>query len=863
MKDTRRRHGHTNGRPKGKTSPVNPLQACRISGTTTGLWGIVGLFLLIATAGCASGSRFQQPPQQPSPTPTERPEQEGESQEPSGTDETAPQQGQKEPNLMTLEELKARMQEDSLRRQQVKEAMEKSLPEEMRARDTTQDTTVSERGQEPVDTLSLSGQQQQQQGQTGRQQPPQLQPQTQQGGARWITPQRANPRVVSVSFFNDPLPDVMKLFSEYSGYSILMSDEEEVQEQQITGEIQEQSWHVALETLLRAHDLRATQDPQTGIILIQSRGRALSERTPEIIRLKYVDAEAVLPTLETIIGADEENSADVINTINTSRGQDRNNTLLVYTSDSKLRDIKAMLQELDRKRPTVSIQAKMVFVNRSYLEKMGFSYQILPGGGVRDAFPGGGGDGGTGNGGDGDGGTGDGGDGTNGDGTSREPTVDVQQQIPFGGQGIGQGIPGFPGGGLGGNQQQSVFSLVHQLSLGDDVSLNVFFDVLQSTGIAEVEAAPVITTTSDLEATINVGEFFILPQLNPIVTASGFQTGFGTPTAFGSPGGFNQFGAGAGGFNQFGGNQFGGNQFGGGGRRGRTGGQFGQTGGQFTSRNVGGFGGGGVGNRTSSRFGGSSGGFSEFNTGTTLTVTPFVLPNRRIRMQIDIQREGGTLSATGGSLTGASQSAQTEVTVQNNESIVIGGLTVVEKSTTEAGVPVLKDLPLIGSIFETKRKAELYQDLIIVVTPHIIPDPEDDLFYQQARESGVYSQQPDLQNRGRFTGPATGGAAQPQAGPQTQQEMTPQGQGPKGQQDSANEQNGENGETGQARGGGADTKDCDDFLTFREARAFFQGARGPQADPHNLDADNDGTPCEDLPGAPEEEESGQQETDNN
>lgn len=806
-----------------------------------GLMLVLGVALL-GLMGCASGSRFQQPPQGPSAEPdagVEQPTQPEHTDEKEQDGESADQETGEKPRLMTLDELKARMEEDSLRRQQVEEAMEQSLPEEMRKEGAETDTTP-----QASDTLSLDRNQQGQQQGADRpqQQPPRLEPET-PSEARWITPQRANPRVVSVSFFNDPMPDVMKLFSEYSGFSILMSDEEEVQEQQITGEIQDQPWHVALETLLQAHDLRATQDPNTGIILIQSRQRALGDRAPEIIRLKYVDAESVLPTLETIIGADEEGAGDVINTINTSREQDRNNTLLVYTSDSKLQDIKAMLSQLDRKRPTVSIQAKMVFVNRSYLEKMGFSYQILPGGGIRDGFPGG-------DTGDGDDGDDNGGDNGTDDGVN-EPTVDVQQQIPFGGQGVGGGIPGFPGGGPGGGggqQQQSVFSLVHQLSLGDDVSLNVFFDVLESTGIAEVEAAPVITTTSDLEASINVGEFFILPQVNPIVTASGFQTGFGTPTAFGSPGGTNQFGgAGAGGFNQFGGQQqFGNNQFG---RRGGVGG------GGFTSRNVGGRRGGGNqgfggGTRASSRFGGSTGGFSEFNAGTELTVTPFVLPNRRIRMKIDISRDGGALSATGNSLTGATQSAQTEVTVRNNESIVIGGLTVVEKSTTEAGVPVLKDLPLIGTIFQTRKQAELYQDLVIVVTPHIIPDPEDDLFYRQTREDGVYSTSPDVQSQGRFsTEPATGLDQQQQnqtSGQPTTQETT----------ESQPETNGQAGQVDIA-----DTKDCDDFLTFREARAFFQGAGGPENDPHGLDADNDGVPCEGLPGAPETTEASSDSTD--
>ena len=45
-------------------------------------------------------------------------------------------------------------------------------------------------------------------------------------------------------------------------------------------------------------------------------------------------------------------------------------------------------------------------------------------------------------------------------------------------------------------------------------------------------------------------------------------------------------------------------------------------------------------------------------------------------------------------------------------------------------------------------------------------------------------------------------------------------------------------------------RNCGAFRTWDEARAFFEAAGGPERDPHNLDGDNDGVPCESLPGAP-------------
>ena len=44
-------------------------------------------------------------------------------------------------------------------------------------------------------------------------------------------------------------------------------------------------------------------------------------------------------------------------------------------------------------------------------------------------------------------------------------------------------------------------------------------------------------------------------------------------------------------------------------------------------------------------------------------------------------------------------------------------------------------------------------------------------------------------------------------------------------------------------------RDCGDFSTWQEAQAFYEAAGGPASDPHCLDGDKDGIPCESLPGA--------------
>lgn len=511
--------------------------------------------------------------------------------------------------------------------------------------------------------------------------------------ARWIH-NVEDPRMITVSFWDDPIVDVLTLFSSYAGTSILMSDEPEVRSKRITGDLRDLPWHIALETILRAHGLRAVQDPLTGIIVVQTEARALLERDPEIIRLRYVYAEDVLPTLERIIDGGGS-SGDMIQPVRT--GPEKSNTLLVYTSPEKMVKVREMVDKIDRKRPTVMIEAKLVFLNRSSLERMGFTYSILPNSYIEQ--PGGG--------------TGDDDDG---DDDSGEPVASVRPIFPNQGPGMG-GIPGFPNPIQNNN---STFSLLHQLALSKAITLNVFFDIMQGTGLAEVQAAPNITTISDLEAVIQVGEFFILPNDQPILTATG-----GTAPSFGGypypPGGMLP-----GQYPQVPGQMIPGQQ--------NTGmnnpygyNPYGYSGYGYPS--YGGYSGygyppyGGL----PAMGGAASQGWGSFQTATTLRVTPYVLPNGRVRMRLSLSRDGGTLAPDGKTITGGSQSTQTEVIVRNNESIVIGGLTVVEQSQSVTGIPFLKDLPLIGALFRTKQQARLHQDLIIIVTPHVVYDEDDDI----------------------------------------------------------------------------------------------------------------------------------------
>ena len=112
-----------------------------------------------------------------------------------------------------------------------------------------------------------------------------------------------------------------------------------------------------------------------------------------------------------------------------------------------------------------------------------------------------------------------------------------------------------------------------------------------------------------------------------------------------------------------------------------------------------------------------------FNTGVTLDITPQVNPSGDIIVQLH-----PVVNSLSGILNGVPQIAtrdtQTVVHLHNNQTLVIGGLIQEEDTRSEQSIPILGQLPLIGGLFRNEDVNLTRNELVIVVTPHIIKDGE-------------------------------------------------------------------------------------------------------------------------------------------
>ncbi len=108
-------------------------------------------------------------------------------------------------------------------------------------------------------------------------------------------------------------------------------------------------------------------------------------------------------------------------------------------------------------------------------------------------------------------------------------------------------------------------------------------------------------------------------------------------------------------------------------------------------------------------------------TGIILNVTPHITSNGKVLMQLRAERSGVAINDPAIGVTFSTQRANSQILVDDGETAVIGGLTVQDVSSIRSGVPVLKDIPLLGALFRSESKREEKRDLLIFVTPYIVP----------------------------------------------------------------------------------------------------------------------------------------------
>ena len=135
--------------------------------------------------------------------------------------------------------------------------------------------------------------------------------------------------------------------------------------------------------------------------------------------------------------------------------------------------------------------------------------------------------------------------------------------------------------------------------------------------------------------------------------------------------------------------------------------------------------------------------YEQKELGIEIKVTPKINPNGTVMLTVEEKYTQVGADQTiqyassngGGDSGGALQPVQVPTTItremsadvllENNQTVVFGGLTETQTSESETGIPILKDIPIIGKwLFGSVKQSEDRVELLVFMTPYVLDDAQ-------------------------------------------------------------------------------------------------------------------------------------------
>ena len=280
---------------------------------------------------------------------------------------------------------------------------------------------------------------------------------------------------ITVDFRNVPVQDVLLSFSVTSGRTIIAGPGVTGN---ITANIVDQPWDVALRSILRTHGFVAEETP-TGIIEVHNAEDLTIREAAEFVvtesyRINFARAQEVLNAITPILTPERGQVAVIPGT----------NTIVVTDIPRVQQTVRNLVQGLDIQTAQVTIEAKIIFVSRTDLNEFGITYDLKDSAGnqLNTLTPGA--------------------VDTDGDGIVELPA----EAVP-----VGTNVVALGGNSVAalGNATSRVagptLTLLSSLLIGRHTLIS-FVEALESSNLSEVQAEPYITVMDNELARIVVGE---------------------------------------------------------------------------------------------------------------------------------------------------------------------------------------------------------------------------------------------------------------------------------------------------------------------------------------------------------------------
>jgi general secretion pathway protein D len=127
------------------------------------------------------------------------------------------------------------------------------------------------------------------------------------------------------------------------------------------------------------------------------------------------------------------------------------------------------------------------------------------------------------------------------------------------------------------------------------------------------------------------------------------------------------------------------------------------------------------------------------DVGTQLTVLPQINADGYVTLRLlqeVSELSTATLPAAQNAPIITTREAETSAIVKSGRTVVIGGLISSQRSLIENGIPILKDIPLIGGLFKSRNLDRAKSELAIFLTPYVVYNDEqaDSVLEQERRK---------------------------------------------------------------------------------------------------------------------------------
>ena len=304
--------------------------------------------------------------------------------------------------------------------------------------------------------------------------------------------QRSQQPRITVTYPGSDIRDVIAAFATFSGRTIVIG--KDVQGT-VTAEIKDQPWDVALQAILQAQGLAASEE-NTGIISVDSYANILAKEaneplTTQLVAINYASASSLVGTISSLLSKDCSKAGLTTATAGAAGQQavqgaatcivrggvvadTSTNTLLVTEVASRLPDLMSYIKDLDVRTPQVALRAKIISVNRTSIEKLGISYDLASPGGFFNtlaphSYPG-------------------------------IPSGTQESVVELGGEALAGVANASRKYRIG-----SALDLVFSTAIGK-FSLTTFLDALKEQNLADLQAEPSIVTLDNRVAEILVGQ---------------------------------------------------------------------------------------------------------------------------------------------------------------------------------------------------------------------------------------------------------------------------------------------------------------------------------------------------------------------